>query len=294
MANVLLTIWSGLVLGAVYASVAFGFSMSMLPSGVFNFAQGAIVVAGTYLTYGLLGHRAGVAPVLVLDVTAGAVLGTLCEIVCVRTLRRAHPSSAQQNELVTTIGISTAIVGALGLRWGYLPKSVPFVGPSTSIHFFGVIAQPDQILLVAGAIVTAVALHLWFHRTRLGQACLAVAEDRPAASLRGINVEMFSVVGFAAAGAFGMLSATAIGPITYALPALANTIALGGFVAIALGGSGNFLGSLIGGLTVGTVSSVTTRYIGGNYADLVILSLLLLVLLVRPSGLGARVAMRSV
>jgi branched-chain amino acid transport system permease protein len=282
------TIWSGLTLGAVYALVSLGFTLSMLPSGVFNFAQGAIVVGGTYLVYMLL-HSAGIAlvPALLLNLLMGMGLGLACELLTVRPLRIGGRVGGQQNELVTTVGMSTAIVGLIGIKWGYNPLSVPFHGPHAPVHFLGIVAAPVEIVLLAAAIAFAVALHFWFHSTRWGQACLAVAEDREAATLRGINVNLLSLGGFAAAGALGTVSAFAIGPVTYAIPTLANTVALGGFVAIALGGHGSFLGSLYGGLLVGLASAFATRYIGANYSDLAVLALLLVTLVLRPSGLGA-------
>lgn len=285
-----LTIWSGLTLGAVYALVSLGFTLSLLPSGVFNFAQGAIVVAGTYFVYELL-HTAGFAlgPALLINLVLGAALGVLCELITVRPLRADGRASRQQNELVSTVGMSTAIIGLIGIEWGYDPLEVPFHGPSETLHVLGVLAAPVEVVLFAGAIFFAFALHFWFHGTRYGQACLAVAEDREAATLRGINVDILSLGGFAAAGALGTFSAFAIGPVTYAIPTLANTLALGGFVAIALGGQGSFLGSLYGGLLVGLVSSLATRYIGANYADVAVLALLLVTLTLRPTGLGAAV-----
>jgi branched-chain amino acid transport system permease protein len=289
------TIWSGLTLGAVYALVSLGFTLSLLPSGVFNFAQGAIVVAGTYFVYLLL-HSAGFAliPALIVNILIGMGLGIACEVLTVRPLRIGGRGGGQQNELVTTVGMSTAIVGLIGIKWGYDPLSVPFHGPTSSVHFLGIVAAPVEIILLAAAIVFALALHFWFHATRWGQACLAVAEDRDAATLRGINVNPLSLGGFAAAGALGTVSAFAIGPVTYAIPTLANTIALGGFVAIALGGHGSFLGSLYGGLLVGLASALATRYIGANYSDLAVLALLLATLLVRPTGLGAAAEARRV
>ena len=289
------TIWSGLTLGAVYALVSLGFTLSLLPSAVFNFAQGAIVVGGTFLVYALL-RSAGWAliPALVVNAFIGMGLGLACELLAVRPLRWRRRAGGQQNELVTTVGLSTAIVGLIGIKWGYNPLLVPFHGPSQTVRFLGIVASPVEIVLLAFAIVVAVVLHLWFHVTRYGQACLAVAEDREAATLRGINVNLLSLGGFAAAGALGTVSAFAIGPVTYAIPTLANTIALGGFVAIALGGGGSFLGSLFGGLLVGLVSSFATRYIGANYADLAVLALLLATLMVRPTGLGAPAEARSV
>ena len=210
---------------------------------MFNFAQGAIVVAGTYLVYLLL-VSAGFAlvPALVLNVLIGMALGIACELITVRPLRIRGRAGGQQNELVTTVGMATMIVGLIGIKWGYNPLLVPFHGPQATVHFLGIIAAPVEITLLRSAIVLAIVLHLWFHATRWGQACLAVAEDREAATLRGINVNLLSLGGFAAAGALGTATAFAIGPVTYAIPTLANTIALGGFVAIALGRSGQLSG----------------------------------------------------
>jgi branched-chain amino acid transport system permease protein len=289
-----ITIWSGVTLGAIYALVSLGFTLSYLPSGVFNFAQGAVVVGGTFLTYQFLGaDNWALLPSLLVCCLIGMGLGVACEVLAVRPLLWRGGGS-QNNELVTTVGMSTALVGLIAIKWGDEPLQVPFHGPSSPVHFLGIVTPPVQIVLVALAIVLAVALHFWFRLTRWGQACLAVAEDREAATLRGINVNVLSLAGFAAAGAIGTVTAFAIGPVTYAIPTEANTIALGGFVAIALGGAGSFLGSLYGGLLVGVVSSLANRYIGASYSDLAVLALLLVTLLARPSGLGGVAAARSV
>jgi branched-chain amino acid transport system permease protein len=289
------TIWAGLILGAVYALVAAGFNLSLLPSGVFNFAQGAIAVGGSFLTYQWLsvaGIPMGVA--LLINAVAGAGVGMLCELLTVRPLRAGRRAIGGHSELVTTVGMSTVLVGLIGLKWGYLPLRVPFHGPSGSVHFLGIVADPVEIVLLVFAIVVTVGLHVWFKLTRIGQACLAVSEDREAAMLRGINVNLLSLGGFAAAGALGGVAGALTGPITYAIPTLANSLALGGFVAIALGGEGSFLGALVGGLLVGLISSFATRYLGANYANLSILAALLITLAARPRGIGGMAAARHV
>lgn len=290
MAN---TIWTGLVLGSIYALVATGFTIAMVPTGVFNFAQGAIVVGGTFVTYQLLavsGVPAGWA--LVLTALAGAAAGLLCEVLTVRPLRWARGSV--DNALVTTVGASTVIAGLIGVKWGYLPLRVPYDGPSGYVHFLGAVASPLQIFTVAGAAVSALAFEALFRYTRRGQACLAVAEDRDPAMLRGVNVSRLSLAAFTAAGAFGGLVGFLIGPTTYADVTLAPTLALSGFVAVALGGQGSFIGGLLGGLVVGIVSTLAATYLGANYADLAVLALLLTTLALRPKGLGGAAAARSV
>jgi branched-chain amino acid transport system permease protein len=289
------TIWSGLTLGAVYVVVASGFTLSLLPSGVFNFAQGAIVVGGTFLGYLWL-QTLGLPEVVavILNAIAGAIAGIACEVFTIRPLRWGRAVPGGPIELVTTVGMSTALLGAMGLIWGYDPLRVPFNGPSGTVSFLGVHAAPIEIILVAFAIAAPLALGLGFKMTRVGRACLAVAEDRDAATLRGINVSLLSIGGFAVAGALGGVAAIAIGPVTYAVPTLVNTIALGGFVAIALGGEGSFYGALGGGMAVGLVSSFATRYLGAEYSDVAVFVVLLSTLALRPRGLGGMVEARSV
>jgi branched-chain amino acid transport system permease protein len=288
------TIWSGLTLGAVYVLVALGFTLSLLPSGVFNFAQGAIVGAGTYLTYQWLHSGMPLLPAIMLNLVIGVALGVLCELIAIRPLRWGRAVSRQQTELVTTVGVSTIIGGAAILIWGVNALLVPFRGPSNIVHFVGIVATPVSIILIAASIVAGIALHLLFRHTRWGQACLAVAEDRSAAALRGIRVNFLSLAAFGGAGALGTVAGVLVGPITYATPDVATSLALGGFVALALGGNGTFLGAIPGGLIVGLCSAFATRYLGASYANLAVLALMLIVLTARPSGIGGQAAGRLV
>jgi branched-chain amino acid transport system permease protein len=289
-----LTAWSGIVNGAIFALVACGFTLSMLPSGIFNFAQGAVVVAGCYLAYEWFKViHVPLAWAIVLNLVIGVLLGLACELLTVRPLRR-YRSGRAGSELITTVGMATAILGAVGLRWGYLPLLVPGVGSQGVVSFWGIRTQPIDIAIVIAALIISVSAYCWFRLTRLGQSCLAIAENQEAASLRGINVSRFSLVAFAAAGALGTVTGLLIGPVTFALPSLSTTLSLGAFVSIALGGEGNFLGLLWGGLLVGIVPAIAVRYIGANYDNLSVLALLVIVLVVRPGGLGQLRSVRHV
>lgn len=288
------TIWSGLTLGALYALISSGFTLSLLPSGIFNFAQGALVVGGTFLTYyWFTDVGIPLVPALLLNAVAGIVAGTICELTTVRPLRMGSAAGGPA-ELITTVGMSTAITGALGLAWGFQALQVPFHGPHKQVHFLGVNADPVEIILIGLAIVVALGCAWWFHRRLTGQACLALAEDRTAAMLRGVNVDVLSIGGFAAAGLLAGVSAIVIGPITYALPTLGVTFALGGFVAVAIGGEGSFIGGLVGGVVVGLVSAFAARYLGANWSDIAVLVVLLLTLALRPKGIGGAVETRHV
>jgi branched-chain amino acid transport system permease protein len=287
------TIWTGLVLGAVYALVATGFTIAMVPTGVFNFAQGAIVVGGTFFTYQfLVVSKVPAGWTLLLTALIGALAGLLCELLTVRPLRWARGSV--DNAMVTTVGASTAIIGLIGAKWGYVPLLVPFPGPNGFLHALGAVATPVQIITVAAAVLGALTLEGLFRFTRRGQACLAVAEDRDPAMLRGVNVSRLSIVAFTCAGAVGGLVGFIVGPTTYADSSLGASLALYGFVAAALGGQGSFIGGLLGGLVVGLVATFASTYIGANYGDLAVLVLLLVTLGLRPTGLGGAASARTV
>jgi branched-chain amino acid transport system permease protein len=287
------TIWSGLVLGSIYALVATGFNIAIVPTGVFNFAEGAIVVLGTFMIYELLTVlTVPTAWAILLTAVTGGLVGVACELLTVRSLRWRGGSI--DNVLVTTVGAATAIAGFLGVKWGYVTTFIPSVVSANYFHFLGINVRPVEVTTVGLGVVSAVALDLLFRFTRRGQACLAVREDRDAAMLRGVNVSALSLVAFMAAGVFGGLVGLLIGPITFGTPTYATTLALYGFVAVALGGEGSFLGGWIGGIVVGLVATFAVRYWGAPYGDIAVLALLLAALGLRPKGIRGGAAVRVV
>lgn len=288
--------WTGLVLGSVYSLVALGFDVALIPTGIINFAQGAIVIGGSFLAFEWLQHVGlPLAVCILINAVIGAAAGAVCELLGVRPLRRGGGETAGTRAIVTTVGLSAMLVGLFGVGWGSNPLAVPFRGPSGFVHLFGTPASPLQILTVCLAVVGAVGLELTFRLTRVGQTCLAVAEDREAAMLRGVNVNLLSIGGFAVAGMAGAVIGIFTGPITYAEASLGVTLALGGFVALALGGQGSFVGGLIGGWLVGLVSTLFVRYFGGNYDQIGVLVVLVVTLVALPNGIaGARGTRRAV
>jgi branched-chain amino acid transport system permease protein len=294
-------IWAGLVAGAAYALVAVGYVVAWVPSsGVLNFAQGALVVGGMYLAYFFmttLGLPESVA--IVGNVVIGLVAGALCELVAVKPLRRGSRARHGHPELVTTIGVSTALAGLYGVIWTYNDLEVPFHGPQTIIRVAGADIVPVELVLVGVALLSAIVAFAWFQWSRLGHACFAVAQDRDAAMLRGINAPWMSTAGFAAAGALAGIAGAVIGPVTYVDPTMANTLSLDGFVALAIGGAGkigpgNLPGCVAGALLIGIASSAAIEYIGASYADVTTLGILVAILILKPTGLGGRAEQRRV
>jgi branched-chain amino acid transport system permease protein len=282
-------VWGALALGAIYAIVAIGYNVVFISSKTFNFAQAQLMMVGAFVAYsGLVSWNL---PWLVVLLIAGAIVAVVAGIeerVAIRPVRDPH------NILVTTLGVSILLDGAAQLIWGTEPLTVPFIGGSKAVTVIGGRVYPVELALIALAIVLVVGIELLSRRTKYGMALLAIAEDREASELRGINVRALALAAFVASGLLGGFVGLFVGPETFAVSTLGASLALKGFVALAIGGFGSFPGALVGGLVVGLVEIWSARFLGGDYVHLMIFGLLVLVLMVRPAGLFVRAKERSV
>jgi branched-chain amino acid transport system permease protein len=283
-------IWTGITLGAVYALVALTFNATLNGAGVLNFAQPQFFMVG-----GLLGYQVQAVwhlPLLVACLTCGVlggVLGYVEELIAIRPLRDAGHMA-----LVTTVGASVIIQGAAIVFWGTDARSVTFPGGASPYHVFGAPILPVDIVLIALAILVTAGLHLRAQITPAGLAERAAVMDADAARLRGVNVRRVATASFVVSGIVG----AAVGPLvavkTGASTAAGDNLIMLGFIAIAIGGFGSYLGCLIGGVLVGILQVYCSRYLGNDYPLIVLLAVLLVVLLVRPTGLLGSKALRHV
>jgi branched-chain amino acid transport system permease protein len=291
------TIWSGLAVGAIYALVAVGYNVVLLASGVFNFAHAQLIMLGAYMAY-VGATTLGLPIVLIVLVSAAvvAVTAVVEERVAIRPLmtgrRDAHAT------LITSVGTAVIIDGVVLRIWGGNPRTVKSPVGDHTLHLFGGTVQANDLVLICVVVAVGVGLHLWSRHTLTGLASLASAEDRDAAMARGVNVRLlaigaFLVAGFIA-GAFGMLVASKL----YANPGIGDTIALFGFVAIAIGGSGSQIGGLIGGFSTGIIFALAERYggarTGADWANIIVFAVFLFILFTRPRGLFGGVVERQV
>jgi branched-chain amino acid transport system permease protein len=204
------------------------------------------------------------------------------------------PRALGRNELLTTVGAATIIGGVLSLIWGETDLSVESPVPGGYFSFLGGRLDPDQVFLICLAIVIAVGVGIWYHRTLAGLTALAVAEDRDAAKMRGINVGRKSYAAFAFGGLVAGAVGSAVGNQTYAYPELGSSLVLFAFTAFVLGGAGSLEGSVIGGMVIGLVQEFVARYVGVLYSNLIILGVLLAVLSALPNGLFGQSRMRTI
>jgi len=284
-------VWAGLTTGAVYAFIALGYNVTYLAGGVINFAQAYFLVLGTFVAYwGLEQHDLSVALVFVIALVVAGLGGFVEERLAIRPLRRSGGSA----ELVTMIGFSTIITGALVLAFGSNAMPVSVFHLDTTHEAFGGRFQPLDIVLIAAALVLGFGLHLLTHRTRIGLAALAQTDDREAAQLRGINVSALSIGGFIIAAAL----AGVLGPIvveqTFASASIAVVLAVKGFVVLVLGGVGSHRGVLVAGFTVGLVEAFGSRYVGPSYRDDLVFLLFVAVLMAFPNGISGKRRARAV
>lgn len=283
------TIWTGLSIGAVYALVALGYNIVYLASGALNFANASLIMLGTFVTYWALSTEH--LPFAVAILIAAAIV-TVVAVIQERVGIR--PVTSMDGLLVTTVGAATILTGIAEVIWGSNPLPVPFPGSRNPLTVLGGRVFTDELSLIVAAIVLSTGLWITLRRTMLGLALLASSEDQEASTLRGVDVRWLRLLAFAVSGLLAGAAACLVGPQTLAYPGLGSTLALTGFVALALGGFGSILGGLVGGLAIGLIEALVASQLGGSYSDIFLFAVLLLVLLARPSGLLGRTRERVV
>jgi len=275
---------AGLTYGSIYAVVAIGFNIVYSATGIINFAQGEFVMLGGMISVSMA--RVVPLPVAIAAaVLATAAVGALVEVALLRWLGK--PTILRM--VVITIGASILLREVALALWGEGVRSLPyFTGDEvTSVGLLGARLSP-QVFWVLGSVALMVAALEWFYRrTLLGWEMRACAANKDAAALCGVPVRRLVTLSFAMAAAIGALAGAVVSPITYTSYAAGGPLAIKGFTVAILGGLGNSGGAVAAGLGLGVVESFAVSVLPAAYKDVVTLTLLLAVLVVRPSGLFA-------
>jgi branched-chain amino acid transport system permease protein len=300
-------ILNGLVQGSVYALVALGYTMVYGILGLINFAHGEVVMVGAMVALSVMQLLLAttLSPILVLlisllvAVAACMALGYSIERIAYRPLRNA-PRLAP---LITAIGVSIVLQNLAMMIWGREYHAFPPLLPSASHEFLGAVINEVQILIVLVAVLVMLGLMAVVHRTRLGRAMRAVAENPNAAALMGVNINavisLTFMLGSGLAALAGIMVSANYGIVHYYMGFI---LGLKAFTAAVLGGIGNLRGAMLGGLVLGLIESLGAGYIGAltggflgsHYQDVFAFFVLIAVLIFRPSGLlGERVAERA-
>ena len=280
MELILSTLINGLSLGGIYAMIALGYTMVYGIAKMLNFAHGDIIMVGGYVIYVFMATKNPLLAV-VMAVIFCVLLGIVIEKVAYKPLRGASPLAV----LITAIGVSFLLQSLAQIIFGSANKMVT-VYDFGSISFLGVTVQVSALVTLACTIVVMLALTLFVKCTRVGRAMIAVSEDKGAAQLMGINVNGIITITFAIgsalaalAGLFYLLKAPTISSTLGAMPGIKA------FTAAVIGGIGSIPGAMLGGILLGMVECISYKITAiAPYTDAIEFSILIIILLVRPTG----------
>ena len=276
---------SGLSLGSIYAIIALGYTMVYGIAKMLNFAHGDVLMIGSYITF-IFMSQIGINPIIsvLIAATACTIIGITIERIAYKPLRGANSLSV----LITAIGVSYFLQNIALILFGANPKSFKSIVTIPPLKLFDgdLLISGESIVTIALCIIIMLALTTFINRTKLGQAMLAVSEDRSASTLMGINVNgtiamTFAIGSFLAAIA-GVLLCSAyptLTPTTGAMPGIKA------FVAAVIGGIGSIPGAFIGGIILGVLENLSKAYISAQLSDAIVFSVLIIMLLVKPSGI---------
>lgn len=292
MSELLQTLFSGLVLGTVYALIAIGFTVCYEATGVLNFAQGDLVGLGAYLIFEAIaaGWPTPLA-VLMGIVVVGLVMATFERLV----LRRLF-SRGMLYAVIASIGLSGIIESAIQEIWGPVPIGVSPMFSSNTFRLGSVRMSPENLFAIGISVTLALLLAWSIERTRFGRGLQTLARDRTVAALLGISENRMGLVGFGISGGLAAIAGLLLAPIVGLTPTMGLSLGVTGFTAATLGGLGSVTGALVGGIALGWGESLIATYISPGYSDAFAYASLVLVLLVRPQGLlgELQAAVRSV
>ena len=285
---------SGLSLGSIYAIIALGYTMVYGIAKMLNFAHGDVIMIGSYIAY-IFMVQLGIHPIIgvVLAAICCTIIGVLIERIAYKPLRGANSLAV----LITAIGVSYFLQNIALLIFGANSKMFKSIVTIPPLKLFEgkLIITGESIVTILLCIVIMIVLTTFINKTKMGQAMLAVSEDRNASTLMGINVNgtialTFAIGSFLAAFA-GVLLCSAyptLTPTTGAMPGIKA------FVAAVIGGIGSIPGAFIGGLILGVLESLSKGYISAQLSDAIVFSVLIIMLLFRPAGILGKSSIEKV
>jgi branched-subunit amino acid ABC-type transport system permease component len=286
---------AGLAIGAIYGLVGIGYTVVFNATRVFNLAQGDLVmvgVMGSYLT--LVVWRLPWLAALVIVLAGVAAIAAAEERFVVRPFLK-KTGAASFGWFIATLGFTAMLEAVVNILFGHRAVvAIPTPLSLSGLHIGSVQLGYRELLVIGTFIVVIVVLDLFYAKSWLGQAMRGTAEDREAASLRGINPVSMSRTAFIMAGLVAAIAGFVIAPITFSDPNIGLSFTLKGFLALAIGGFGSIRGAVVGGLTLGVCEQLFDAYVSSNYEILVGLILVLLVLTIRPEGLFRSTVARTV
>lgn len=282
---------NGISLGSVYAIIALGYTMVYGIAKMLNFAHGDIIMIGSYVVFSavsVMGMPAGVG--IIIAVATCTVLGVVIEKIAYKPLRGASPLAV----LITAIGVSYFLQNAVLLIYGANAKSFTSVVkiPALKLADGALVISGETMVTIAACILIVIGLSCFVKYTKSGRAMLAVSEDKQAAQLMGVNVNgtiaLTFAIGSALAAIAGVLLCSAYPNLT---PYTGSMPGIKAFTAAVFGGIGSIPGAMLGGILLGVIENLSKAYISAQLSDAIVFAVLIVVLLVKPTGiLGKKIS----
>ncbi|MBQ6832336.1 MAG: branched-chain amino acid ABC transporter permease [Oscillospiraceae bacterium] len=276
---------NGLSIGSIYAIIALGYTMVYGIAKMLNFAHGDVIMVGAYISYCVMIYLKMPPVVAILAaIVVCTVLGVLIEALAYRPLRGTSSLAV----LITAIGVSYFLQNAAQLIWGVAQKTYSSVVTMESVHLFDgkILITGEVIVTIITSAVVMVCLTLFTSKTRTGKAMRAVSEDRDAAQLMGINVNRTIAVTFAIGSALAAIAGVLLCSASPALkPTTGSMPGIRAFTAAVFGGIGSVPGAMLGGILLGVIEELCKGLISTQFSDAIVFGVLIIVLLVKPTGL---------
>ena len=276
---------NGISLGSVYAIIALGYTMVYGIAKMLNFAHGDVIMIGAYVSYCMTTYM-GLNPLLsvLIAMVVCTALGIVIEGLAYKPLRKA-PALAV---LITAIGVSYFLQNSALLIWGSAPKNFSSIVSFDSLSLAGgkLIITSESIVTVIACIVIMIALTLFIKKSKMGKAMRAVSEDKGAAELMGINVNLTISVTFAIGSALAAIAGVLLcSAYPILVPTTGSMPGIKAFTAAVFGGIGSIPGAMLGGILLGIIEIFGRAYISSELADAIVFAVLIIVLFVKPTGL---------
>lgn len=281
------TLISGLSVGSIYALIALGYTMVYGIAKMLNFAHGDIIMVGAF-TCVVAFSTFGLNPfiTILLSVVVCVLVGVLIEKIAYKPLRKSPPLSV----LITAIGVSYFLQSTALLIFGPNQRSFPHIINIPAIRLGSLTVSGEAAATLACSVIIMVALSFFINKTTMGKAMRAVSEDKAAAELMGISVNKTISITFAVGSALASVAGLFFGA-TYGFvgPYSGSMPGIKAFVAAVFGGIGSIPGAMLGGILLGVIENMSKAYISTELSDAIVFGVLILVLLVKPTGLMGKV-----
>jgi branched-chain amino acid transport system permease protein len=282
LSQVIQLLISGIAIGAIYSLVALAFSLTVRALNVIHFAQGDFFMLGAYASitfYLLLGFPFWIA--IILSTVCVAAVGIGFERVAFRPLWKSHHVFL----LMSTQGSAIVLQNAVMLIWGTDAQRFPKIFSENVLDVYGVRVPVEMIWISAIAVFIMLLFNAFLKNTRLGRGFRAAAQDRETSQLMGVNLNIADSFVFGASAGLGAVGGVLIAPVLFVTPYIGPIFTLKGFTAAVLGGLGSIRGAILGGILLGIMENLVTAFVSSVYKDALAFLLLILILIIRPSGL---------